>query len=250
MSNSLVNNNREAFEAWYIKEYGFIWEDEGVHYSLVKDECGWYISPHTQQNWKSWQAALAQANEVKHECNEKSQAQQPTDLSKQLREYAADSGYSHNDYADTMLAAASEIERYYGGMMAWKKTAEAKDRKLSQEIENRISERCAARLVASQSQQYHSEDALNMVQSQAQQEPVKTENKNTSNFRVCLRRAYLSTRLEPCLIRYSAMQDEAEKSPDFIRWLTDKIVYELPPAPVSDNEQPMNEVNKPEGGDK
>lgn len=40
-----------------------------------------------------------------------SQAQQPTDLSKQLREYAADSGYSHNDYADTMLAAASEIER-------------------------------------------------------------------------------------------------------------------------------------------
>lgn len=40
-----------------------------------------------------------------------SQAQQPTELSKQLREYAADSGYSHNDYADTMLAAASEIER-------------------------------------------------------------------------------------------------------------------------------------------
>lgn len=40
-----------------------------------------------------------------------SQAQQPTDLSKQLREYAADSGYSHNDYADTMLAGASEIER-------------------------------------------------------------------------------------------------------------------------------------------
>lgn len=37
--------------------------------------------------------------------------QQPTDLSKQLREYAADSGYSHNDYADTMLAAASEIDR-------------------------------------------------------------------------------------------------------------------------------------------
>lgn len=40
-----------------------------------------------------------------------SQAQQPTDLPKQLREYASDSGYSHNDYADTMLAAASEIER-------------------------------------------------------------------------------------------------------------------------------------------
>jgi len=50
--------------------------------------------------WKSaWQAALA------------SQEQQPTDLSEQLREYAGNSGYSHNDYADTMLAAASEIER-------------------------------------------------------------------------------------------------------------------------------------------
>ena len=35
---------------------------------------------------------------------------EPTDISNQLREYAADSGYSHNDYADTMLAAASEIE--------------------------------------------------------------------------------------------------------------------------------------------
>lgn len=78
---------------------------------------------------------------------------QPTDISKQLREYAADSGYSHNDYADTMLAAASEIERYYGGMLAWKKTAETKDLKLSQEIESRISERCAARLEASQAQQ-------------------------------------------------------------------------------------------------
>lgn len=45
-----------------------------------------------------------------HEARQ-SQVQQPTDLSKQLREYAGDSGYSHNDYADTMLAAASEIER-------------------------------------------------------------------------------------------------------------------------------------------
>lgn len=40
-----------------------------------------------------------------------SQAQQPTNLSEQLREYAGNSGYSHNDYADTMLAAAFEIER-------------------------------------------------------------------------------------------------------------------------------------------
>jgi len=51
----------------------------------------------------------------------------PTDISTRLLEYASNPGYSHNDYADTMRAAAEEIERYYGGMMAWKRTAEAKD---------------------------------------------------------------------------------------------------------------------------
>lgn len=51
----------------------------------------------------------------------------PTDISQRLREYASNPGYSHSDYADTMRAAAEEIERYYGGMLAWKKTAEAKD---------------------------------------------------------------------------------------------------------------------------
>jgi len=61
-------------------------------------------------------------------------AQEPIEISKQLREYAADSGYSHNDYADTMLAAASEIER------------------------------CAARLGASQAQQTAQEPAPTMSQ--------------------------------------------------------------------------------------
>lgn len=153
-------SEREAFEASVTKL--------GIVASFEKHADGNYKNMQIQYLSAIWSEALAQAN-----VNEQSQTQQPTDLSKQLREYAADSGYSHNDYADTMLAAASEIERYYGGMMAWKKTAETKDRKLSQEIENRISERCAARLVASQSQQYHSEDSLNMVQSQAQQERTK-----------------------------------------------------------------------------
>lgn len=54
----------------------------------------------------------------------------PTEISQRLREYAGNSGYSHNDYADTMRAAADEIERYYGGMLNWKKTAEDKDRAL------------------------------------------------------------------------------------------------------------------------
>lgn len=86
--------------------------------SVVKEEAYITFCKSHDGNWSArelfyggYQACLAQVNEVKHECNEKSQEQQPTDLSKQLREYAADSGYSHNDYADTMLAAASEIER-------------------------------------------------------------------------------------------------------------------------------------------
>jgi len=70
----------------------------------------------------------------------------PTDISARLREYAGNPGYSHNDYADTMRIAADECERFYGGMMAWKKTAETKDRKLSEEINARISERVEARL--------------------------------------------------------------------------------------------------------
>lgn len=51
----------------------------------------------------------------------------PTDISAQLREYAGNPGYSHNDYADTMRQAADEIERYYGGMLARKKSAKKSD---------------------------------------------------------------------------------------------------------------------------
>ena len=52
----------------------------------------------------------------------------PTDISQRLREYAGNPGFSHNDYADTMRAAADECERFYGGMVAWKETAQQKDR--------------------------------------------------------------------------------------------------------------------------
>jgi hypothetical protein len=72
----------------------------------------------------------------------------PTDISDCLREYAGNSGYSHNDYADTMRAAADEIERYYGGMMAWKQTAETKDRQFRDEVTARVNERIAARNAA------------------------------------------------------------------------------------------------------
>ena len=112
-------NNREAFEAWAVSHGGLdLTMREAMDNEKLPFMCTYY-SYTTEIAWRAFankkvlvQVALSQANEVKHECNEKSQSQQPTDLSKQLREYAADSGYSHNDYADTMLAAASEIERY------------------------------------------------------------------------------------------------------------------------------------------
>lgn len=58
----------------------------------------------------------------------------PTDISAQLREYAGNPGYSHNDYADVMRLAADECERFYGGMMAWKQTAKKKDAQFQAEL--------------------------------------------------------------------------------------------------------------------
>jgi len=51
----------------------------------------------------------------------------PTDILKRLMQYAVDPECSQA-CADTMRAAAEEIERYYGGMLAWKAIAEAKDK--------------------------------------------------------------------------------------------------------------------------
>lgn len=47
----------------------------------------------------------------------------PTDLSTRLRE-SADAVMLQADRAKLMRSAADEIERYYGGMMAWKRSAE------------------------------------------------------------------------------------------------------------------------------
>lgn len=56
----------------------------------------------------------------------------PTDISDSLREYAGNPGYSHSDYADTMRRAADECERFYGGMMNWKRTADQKDSEINE----------------------------------------------------------------------------------------------------------------------
>lgn len=52
-----------------------------------------------------------------------------TDLSKRLRSFASDRDANATPFIKHQLSlAADEIERYYGGMLAWKRTAEAKDR--------------------------------------------------------------------------------------------------------------------------
>jgi len=97
----------EAFESQKFKVFSPFKCD------ISKDSNGNYVEDETifAFAWfvRGYQAALS-AVPANHsgDCNE---MVEPTDISKQLREYAADSGYSHNDYADTMLAAASEIER-------------------------------------------------------------------------------------------------------------------------------------------
>ena len=69
-----------------------------------------------------------------------------TDIAKELREYVSNPNYRHNDYVDKLMrSAADEVDRYYSGMMAWKKTAETKDSQLSQERQKIITERCEAR---------------------------------------------------------------------------------------------------------
>jgi len=63
-------------------------------------------------------------------------SQAPTDLSKRLRDIAQEfgGGGSTTLCTDQVMDAADEIERYYGGMMAWKQTAEKKDRDWQNEV--------------------------------------------------------------------------------------------------------------------
>ncbi|GEM_PF-1448764 len=74
---------------------------------------------------------------------ERAAAPAPTDLSKRMRDAAtAEVPYP---LARLLIGGAEEIERYYGGMMAWKKTAEKKDADWNAERMARVDERCAAR---------------------------------------------------------------------------------------------------------
>lgn len=67
-----------------------------------------------------------------------------TDLSHRLRETAD----QQPGWRPLLTAAADEIERYYGGMLAWKQTAEKKDRDWNDERMGRMNDRIAARHTA------------------------------------------------------------------------------------------------------
>jgi hypothetical protein len=110
------------------------------------------------RGWQDCAADLARQSQA-------AQPSKPTDISQRLREYAGNPGYSHNDYADTMRQAAEEIERYYGGMLAWKKTAEKKDRDWNAERMGRVNDRIAGQSQATKVQavpelRYTSDGAL------------------------------------------------------------------------------------------
>jgi hypothetical protein len=78
------------------------------------------------------------------------QTAEPTDLSKRLRQYAARAPEHavRSIATKDLIAAADEIDRYYGGMMAWKQTAEKKDRDWNAERMGRENDRIAARVAA------------------------------------------------------------------------------------------------------
>lgn len=101
-------------------------------------EDGEFADHATQAAWEAWQAraaALVQAQEPR----------KPTDISKRLRAYADERAIAAH-YADLMRVAADEIERYYGGMLNWKATAEAKDAAPVQPVavpDDRVCHKCS-----------------------------------------------------------------------------------------------------------
>jgi hypothetical protein len=109
------------------------------------------FKPHKQQpehKAKYVQFALEAiaANRASRQVANKAEVEpsEPTDIAARLRARAAGS-IANQDDAKLMATAADECDRFYGGMMAWKKTAQKKDRDWNEERMARQNERCAAR---------------------------------------------------------------------------------------------------------
>lgn len=93
-------NNREAFEAWYKKEI-----DAGECFMRNKDNPEHYLSLNVHFADKCWQAAIAQANEVKQ-----SQTQQPVGQVKHYRNSVDVEWFSVPD-DDSLLYLQSQAQQ-------------------------------------------------------------------------------------------------------------------------------------------
>jgi hypothetical protein len=103
----------------------------------------------------------------------------PTDLSHRLRETAD----QQPGWKPLLTAAADEIERYYGGMLAWKQTAEKKDRDWNAERTARVDDRIAARAAHQAATNPVSSDALRVVVEEAASVFESAAKHNTSKGR-------------------------------------------------------------------
>lgn len=90
----------------------------------------WYDSERTQHTYEGFAAAQPEAKEAPA-----APPQDSLSLPGWLRHFAADGGYSHSDYADTMKQAADEIERLDTLLSAAGNSQDAKDAALLDFIE-------------------------------------------------------------------------------------------------------------------
>lgn len=116
---------REELLAWVDSTFGDFTADKPHQVVEQVKEIMWQV------HQRATAASAARIAELEAQVSALKAQKLATEISADLREYAGNPGYSHGDYADTMRKAADEIERYYGGMMNWKRAAEAKDAQFS-----------------------------------------------------------------------------------------------------------------------
>jgi hypothetical protein len=101
-------DERAQFEAWAQRE------DFWMAAALQRDHGGEYVDEDVHAHWVTWQARASIAHPIGQVSPAIGQADDseiaPADIVIDLREYASNPGYSHNDYADTMRQAANCIE--------------------------------------------------------------------------------------------------------------------------------------------
>jgi hypothetical protein len=83
---------------------------------------------HADRHWNGKPGAMWRSRAALQAPVVQAEPRRSTDLSRKLREAATGGKLCYSNVSNFMLhAAADEIERYYGGMLNWKSTAETKD---------------------------------------------------------------------------------------------------------------------------